>query len=76
MSSYSHPPEYKNKKTPIETPSTSNAGSQKYRLEDNRPLTVAQRKVQVNAGSQSSPIQMRTSNAGLPDDLKLGIENL
>jgi len=44
---------------------------------NNRPESVAQRKVQTRANDYASqPIQKLENNTGLPDNLKSGIENL
>lgn len=48
-------------------------------FKDNRPETVAQRKLQEMAGlyaANKQPIQKKENNTGLPDNLKNGIENL
>lgn len=49
-------------------------------LEDNRPATVFQRKLQDGMHASSSqkefPIQRKANNTGLPGNLKSGIENL
>jgi len=55
-------------------------GEQGLRFVDNRPETVAQRKLQAMTDNysarQQQPIQKKTNNTGLPDNLKSGIENL
>ena len=50
------------------------------RFTDNRPATVYQRKLQQTiestSGNNTSPIQRKPNQTGLPDQLKSGIENL
>jgi len=48
-------------------------------IADNRPVIVAQRKLRSAMGGAddtNNPIQRKTNNTGLPDNLKSGIENL
>ncbi|GGG40809.1 hypothetical protein GCM10011344_47060 [Dokdonia pacifica] len=54
-----------------------NSSSGMY-LEDNRPETLAQRKLQKATDTYTSQesIQKKENNTGLPDNLKTGIENL
>ena len=53
-------------------------GRQGFEFMDNRPESVAQRKLQAMANnySTSQPIQQKENKTGLPDNLKTGIENL
>jgi len=68
---------------PKENPTDSKAkstGSQQSSpaFTDNRPETVAQRKLQAMADSfsASSSVQLKANKTGLPDNLKAGVENL
>ena len=48
-------------------------------LQDNRPQSIVQKKqadALANRGATEAPVQKKDNNTGLPDQLKIGIENL
>jgi hypothetical protein len=57
------------------THSAKNRNTKGVYLQDNRPSSVAQRKL-VSAMENYSPVQRKPNKTGLPDNLKSGIEHL
>lgn len=57
-------------------PTLQNKSGPGFQLVDNRPGTIAQRKMQKAMNESSVVKQLKANNTGLPDNLKSGIENL
>ncbi|MDQ6530924.1 DUF4157 domain-containing protein [Flavobacterium sp. LHD-85] len=63
----------------LETASKTSSSSNAIQLKNNREYSVVQQKLAENSTAITSsftPIQRKTNNTGLPDNLKSGIENL
>jgi hypothetical protein len=71
------PKENKSRAIENSTVQTKSKAKQPIGLVDNRPGSIAQRKMKSIANNSSSqPIQKKENNTGLPDNLKTGIEKL
>jgi len=63
----------------LETASNRSSSTNAIQLKNNREYSVVQQKIAKNSTAITSsftPVQRKTNNTGLPDNLKLGIENL
>ncbi len=71
------PKENKSRSVANSVAQKKNNVKQSFQFVDNRPESIAQRKMKSQANFSSSlPIQKKENSTGLPDNLKSGIENL